>query len=268
MPLVPNTPPPYQRDNIKYETGVRTTTTLNLLDRGADADGDGIPDPSPLGTSLGWKVIDPTRLDVDGDGIIDEGWSRVNGTLGAGDALPEGLILSAVTPNGVTLDQNFIDAAAYLKGDRQDAANLYDIRLVIEYEPIPEEVTVGAVQEIALSHNARVVGYQYGATFSAPVVVLPPPTLAGNQPVSVTVSGVTATGATVALHEPDYLDGWHNPETMSMLTPRVGKLDPAGRHAARGRDRRSRGGGSVDLHRRDVRTGLRRGADGARPAPD
>jgi len=218
VPLTPNTPPPYQSDNIKYETGELTTTTLNLLDWGEDADGDGIPDPSPLGTSLGWMTIDPGRLDVDADGIIDEGWQQVNGSLNAGDEMPEGLILSAITPNGVILEQDFLDTAVYLKGDRQDSANLYDIRLVIEYEPILEQVTMGAVQGLSVNHIERVVNYQDDATFAAPVVFLTPTTRDGVQPASITVSSVTSTGASVRLEEPDYLDGWHNPEGVSMLT--------------------------------------------------
>ena len=40
VPLVPNSKPPYQKDNIKYETGTDITTTLNLLDWHADMDGD------------------------------------------------------------------------------------------------------------------------------------------------------------------------------------------------------------------------------------
>lgn len=109
VPLVPNTPPPYQKDNIKYETGELTTTTLNLLDWGGT---------SPLSNSLGWMTVDRGRLDENRDGLIDEGWSQINGEFGAGDELPDGLILSAVTPNGVTLDANAFDTAVYVKTAR------------------------------------------------------------------------------------------------------------------------------------------------------
>jgi hypothetical protein len=94
VPIVENSPPPYQRDNIKYETGEFTTTTLNMLDWEGD---------SPLASSVGWMAVDRDRLDENRDGLIDEGWTNVNGSLGHGDALPTGLILTATTPNGVVL---------------------------------------------------------------------------------------------------------------------------------------------------------------------
>ena len=68
---------------------------LEKLDWGEDEDGDGIVDPSPLAHSSGWMLIDPDRVDENGDGLIDEGWSAVNGSLNAGDAMPTGLIRQA-----------------------------------------------------------------------------------------------------------------------------------------------------------------------------
>lgn len=187
-----NTPPPYQKDNIKYETGELTTTTLNLLDWEG---------PSPLSNSLGWMTVDKGRLDEAGDGIIDEGWSQVNGALSAGDALPDDLIVSAVTPNGVTLDAECFDTSVYVKGDRQDAAKLYDMQLVLEYESATE---IGAVQEIVgIDHEAKTVAFQGGANFLNPVVFAAPVTLNGRDPVTVEFSEITSTGATLYLEEPE-----------------------------------------------------------------
>jgi Ca2+-binding RTX toxin-like protein len=136
IPLIANSQPPYQKDNIRYGVGEQTVTILNLLDFD-DLNANGIADDSPLLYSTGWTLVDPTRLDLDLDGLIDEGWSQVNGTFGAGDAIPTGPILSAVTPNGQTLTPDFLDVAVYLKGDRQDSAKIYNMQLVLEYEADP-----------------------------------------------------------------------------------------------------------------------------------
>ncbi|GKY86575.1 GEVED domain-containing protein [Sinisalibacter aestuarii] len=133
IPEMDNSQPPFQHDNIGYPVGETVTTTLNLL----DWDGD-----SPLGYSSGWTMIDPTRLDENGDGVIDDGWSQVNGTLGAGDTLPTDPILFAVSPNGQSLTADFFDVSFYLKGDRQDSAKLYDVQLILEYEADPATVEV------------------------------------------------------------------------------------------------------------------------------
>jgi Ca2+-binding RTX toxin-like protein len=124
VPVIPNSQPPFQNDNIEYPTGELTTTRLNLLDWEEDS--------SPLRNSEGWMTVDRNRLDENKDGLIDEGWSKVNGVFGEGDALPM-QILSAVSPNGVNLSTNFLDTAVYVKGDRQDSAKLYDIQLEIDY---------------------------------------------------------------------------------------------------------------------------------------
>jgi Ca2+-binding RTX toxin-like protein len=139
IPLVDNSQPPYQKDNIKYDVGEPIVTVINLLDF-EDLNGNGLRDDSPLLYSAGWTLIDPVRLDLDEDGLIDAGWQEVNGTLGAGDAMPVGPIFSAVTPNGMTLTPDFLDTGVYLKGDRQDSAKIYNMQLVLEYEADPTAV--------------------------------------------------------------------------------------------------------------------------------
>ncbi len=227
VPLIPNSQPPFNSSNIKYDTGEFITTTLNLLDWDEDADGDGNPDPSPFLHSSGWMLVDPDRLDVDSDGVIDEGWSQVNGTLGAGDLMPTGPILSAVTPNGMNLTQNFFDTAVYVKGDRQDSAKLYDMQLVIEYEgePVAAEA-IGTVQYLdELSHVAKTISYQDGQVFDAPVVFATPATYASSAIVTVTINSITSTSVTAFVEEADYLDGWHKTEAATMLTLEEGVFD-------------------------------------------
>ncbi|WP_146348278.1 H-type lectin domain-containing protein [Phaeobacter marinintestinus] len=206
VPLIENSQPPFQHDNIKYETGEFITTTLNLLDWEGD---------SPLANSMGWMSIDPTRLDENADGIIDEGWSDVNGMYGSGDAMPTGLILSAVSPNGVNLTQDYFDTSVYLKGDRSDSAKIYDIQLVIEY--ISDYI--GTVQQVdGVSSNGVTVGFQDGATFSNAVVFASPISMNGNDVATVTITNVTSSEVSMYAEEADYLDGGHVPESVSLLT--------------------------------------------------
>ncbi|MEC7762824.1 MAG: hypothetical protein VX874_13045 [Pseudomonadota bacterium] len=209
IPLEENSEPPYTRDNIKYETGEFITTTLNLL----DWDGD-----SPLASSLGWMSIDLATIDANADGLIDDGWSMVNGTLGGGDALPTDPILTAVTPNGVVLEAGFFDVAVYMKGDRQDDSIIYDMELIIEYESEAGEV-IGAVQSVAnVDHEVSTVSYQGGATFDNPVVFATLASRAGWDMVTVEFTDITSTGASFHLDEPECYDGTHAEETVTLVT--------------------------------------------------
>lgn len=210
VPLEPNSPPPYQRDNIKYEAGERVLTTINLLDWEGD---------SPLLNSKGWMTVNQEVLDENGDGLIDDGWSSVNdgsGTLlDAGDAMPTGPVLAAVSPNGMTLTQNALDVAVYLKGDRSDSAKYYDMHMVIEYSEIK---TIGAVQQVTADSNATFVTYQDGHVFDDAVTFAMPLSRNGPQAATVTLDSVTATGASLRIEEPDYLDGVHMKETFTLMT--------------------------------------------------
>ena len=98
IPLIPNSEPPFTKDNIKYEVGEVTTTVLNLLDWAAG-------EVSPLLYSHGWTQADPDRVNENG-----------------------------VTANGLALTNQF-DLALYIKGDRKPA-DIYDARLKIEYQDI------------------------------------------------------------------------------------------------------------------------------------
>ncbi|MBL6427561.1 MAG: hypothetical protein HOY44_08560 [Maritimibacter sp.] len=209
IPLEENSEPPYTRDNIKYDTGEVITTTLNLLDWEGD---------SPLASSLGWMSIDIATLDENADGLIDEGWSMVNGSLGAGDAVPTDPILTAVTPNGVTLESSFFDVAVYMKGDRQDDSIIYDMELIIEYESDAGDV-IGAVQSVGgVNHQTQTVSYQGGTTFDNPVVFASLASRVGWDMVTVEFTDISATGASFYLDEPEGYDGTHAAEEVTLVT--------------------------------------------------
>jgi hypothetical protein len=97
IPLIPHSEPPFTKDNIKYETGENTTTTINLLDWESDS-------TSPLAYSNGWTMPIP-GFDVGPDGVTSE---------------------------GLQLSDNF-DIAFYIKGDIKPA-RIYDVQLVLTWD--------------------------------------------------------------------------------------------------------------------------------------
>ncbi len=104
IPLIPHSEPPFTKDNIKYEVGELTTTTINLLDWAAGED-------SPLRYSNGWISADPTLVNQNG-----------------------------VTVNGLRLSDKF-DVAFYVKGDAK-ATQIYDVKINITYvDPTPDGLT-------------------------------------------------------------------------------------------------------------------------------
>jgi hypothetical protein len=54
------------------------------------------------------------------------------------------------------------------------------------------------------------------------MVFVTPPTFVGGDPASVVLAEVAATGVTMAIREPDYLDGWHMEEDLTMLALEAG----------------------------------------------
>mgnify|MGYP001818852236 CR=1 FL=1 len=142
IPAAECSPPPFERDNIKYEVGEPTTTVINLLDW-ADENGNGIQDDSPLANSLGW--VDLTVVPVDpidpsaGCTLLHNPAIEIvnveEGTCNVVAGEPP------ITNNGMPITDGF-DLAVYVKGDRKSTA-LYNAKLVIEYlgaEPPPEAI--------------------------------------------------------------------------------------------------------------------------------
>ena len=90
-------PAPLQNGEKKYETGLLTTTHLNLLDFGDEE--------APLATSRGW-------MEPDGQVMISDD----------------------MTENGVVLTDDF-ELAVYVKGEHK-AMDLYSAHLYIDFEPL------------------------------------------------------------------------------------------------------------------------------------
>jgi hypothetical protein len=134
IPAEECSPPPFERDNIKYEVGELVTTVINLLDWDAlDAGG-----PSPLATSKGW-------VDVTANDFVTV-------------VTPEGE--PPVTSNGLPMTDDF-DLAVYIKGDRKPTAVL-NAKLVIDYEEetIENEIVNGSARaDVGIGVNAIVGGF-------------------------------------------------------------------------------------------------------------
>ncbi|MFT6899520.1 MAG: hypothetical protein ACJA13_003958 [Paraglaciecola sp.] len=139
IPKIECSPPPFKSDNIKYETGERVTTVINLLDW------DDTKGPSPLATSKGW-------VDVTANEFVT--------VAGQTNGVP-------YTTNGVPMTEDF-DLAFYIKGDVKSTA-IYSTKLVLEYEgqgptPVPDDldmellslaapsrITINSAQVLAVS---------------------------------------------------------------------------------------------------------------------
>jgi hypothetical protein len=108
IPKVECSAPPFLKENIKYETGERVTTVINLLDWDEAAQGG----PSPLATSKGW-------VDVNANEFV---------TIAGGEG--EGEV--PYTTNGLPMTEDF-DVAFYVKGDKKSTA-IYSAKLILTYE--------------------------------------------------------------------------------------------------------------------------------------
>ena len=107
IPLAECSPPPFEKENIKYNVGVPTTTVINLLDWDEETKG-----PSPLATSRGW-------VDVTSNNFVEVAGVNSKGV--------------PYTTNGLPMTKDF-NLAVYIKGDRK-AVGIYNARLEIDYVP-------------------------------------------------------------------------------------------------------------------------------------
>ncbi|MCK0153811.1 hypothetical protein MWU49_08860 [Alcanivorax sp. S6407] len=105
--------PPFSSSNIKYEVGMLTTTTIDLLDWE-----DGIY--SPLMDTQAW--VDSTLNDIN----LEK----------AGNA--------ALSVNGLPMSEDF-DLAVYVKGDRKATA-LFDANLNIVWDDTPNAAVIGLTE--------------------------------------------------------------------------------------------------------------------------
>jgi len=134
IPLGECSPPPFTKENIKYEVGEMVTTVINLLDW-ADEN-------SPLKTSKGW-------VDVLVNSVVEiAGTDSVSG-------IP-------YTTNGLPMTEDF-DLAVYIKGDRKPLA-LFNARLLIEYDgetPVePEDYDVAIIGMYSEAVVVEGVGFE------------------------------------------------------------------------------------------------------------
>jgi hypothetical protein len=117
IPNVECAPPPYQKDLIKYEVGVPTTTVLNLLDWSPD-DERSIDGESPMVWSRGW-----TTASFNEGTVVNPAVTIVNPAI------------TAVTVNGAPASAGF-DLSMYIKGDRKPTA-VYNATLEVEWDDNP-----------------------------------------------------------------------------------------------------------------------------------
>jgi hypothetical protein len=132
IPVEECSPPPYQKENIKYEVGAPITTVLDMLDWESD-DERSVVDPdtgehvSPLAFSNGWV------------NAAANGGAEVNDAV---DVLNEEI--DGISVNGLPLSSGF-DLSVYVKGDKKATA-LYSATLVINADdPSTGDIDVEAV---------------------------------------------------------------------------------------------------------------------------
>jgi hypothetical protein len=115
IPLIECSPTPFQSDNIKYEVGEPTITTLNLLDWESDnlvVDALGNP-INPALDENGTPIFDPYGNPVAVSPLINSlNW--VDPERNANQTAPG----SGISVNGLPLSEDF-DVAFYLKGERK-----------------------------------------------------------------------------------------------------------------------------------------------------
>jgi hypothetical protein len=120
IPNVECAPPPYQKDLIKYEVGVPTTTVLNLLD---------------------WDPLDERSVDGESPLVWSNGWvvkTFNEGTVVNRDVTVVNPLLAGVTVNGAPVSRDF-DLSIYVKGDRKPTA-IYNATLQVEWDDNPNYV--------------------------------------------------------------------------------------------------------------------------------
>ena len=163
IPAAECSPPPFERDNIKYNVGDLTTTVINLLDWDTVNDG-----PSPLANSLGWTdttVVTSDTLPPECTLAHNPYITIINADPATGCTLADGV--TPITSNGTPITNGF-DLAVYVKGDRKSTA-IYNAYLEIEYTgevppppvteidaaltgiAVPDRVTLGSTVDVTVT---------------------------------------------------------------------------------------------------------------------
>jgi hypothetical protein len=162
IPAAECSPPPFERDNIKYNVGDLTTTVVNLLDWDTANKG-----PSPLSNSLGWTdtTVVPSADGLECTLLHNPFITIINADPATGCALAAGT--PPITSNGLPMSDGF-DLAVYVKGDRKSTA-IYSAKLVIAYEG---EVVPPPVVDAALSSLVSVPPRVPGSTTASIVATV------------------------------------------------------------------------------------------------
>ncbi|MEZ5573867.1 MAG: hypothetical protein R3E64_17910 [Halioglobus sp.] len=114
IPKIECSPPPYTKENIRYEVGTEVTTIINLLDWDTANNG-----PSPLSSTKGW-------VDVTANEFVT--------VAGEQTKVAPGLTPVKYTTNGLPMT-NDLDLAVYIKGDRKSTALYTAALLVLTEQP-------------------------------------------------------------------------------------------------------------------------------------
>lgn len=181
-------PPPFERDNIKYNVGDLTTTVVNLLDWDTANKG-----PSPLSNSLGWTdtTVVPSADGLECTLAHNPFITIINADPATGCVLPAGE--RPITSNGLPMSDGF-DLAVYVKGDKKSTA-IYSARLVIESVVAPPPPAEFDVALTSLVVPAR-VGFNTTNPISVTVTNLGPDEASGT---------VSLVGVDQRADTPDYV---------------------------------------------------------------
>jgi hypothetical protein len=127
IPKLECSPLPFQSNNIKYRTGNRVTTVLDLLDWSPREDG-------PLTHSNEWVYAGQNFQNLDADDNIGCGSNTLSDT-------------NCLSINGTEMTEDF-DLIWYVKGDRKPTV-VYSARLVLEYDAPVTPTELAATNDIA-----------------------------------------------------------------------------------------------------------------------
>lgn len=187
------------------------------------------PDPVPVNTAPE-AADDAVDLAHGGMAMVDV---LANDTDADGDALTITSVdasdgLSAMIHGGqvhVMADPGFQGAGtvSYEIADGNGGVASADIAVTVvapPADPEPELVQIGEVHALQLSSTAQTLTFQ--STYDDPIVIAKVASYNGDQPVNVRLLDVGPDGVTLVLEEPDYEDGWHMREDVTVFVMEAG----------------------------------------------
>ncbi|MEM7386799.1 MAG: PA14 domain-containing protein, partial [Verrucomicrobiota bacterium] len=186
---------------------------------------------------LGLLIADPTdRADVENDAVsfgvqLESGGGGVSYSA---SNLPNGIsinstsgVISGTLTNNSAGSYN-VTVTASQGGNSTSASFLWE---VVSNESGKSEVGSTRVSQSG-STQWHTVNLQH--SYTAPVVVMGPPSYFGSHPSTMRVRNVTSTSFQFQIDEWDYLDGIHGPQTIQWLALEAGTHEIGGRTVAAG----------------------------------